>query len=57
MNTPSDVVGRVGAVLRAVSAHEPGGASTSGVARATGLARPTAHRLLTSLLAEGLVWA
>jgi DNA-binding IclR family transcriptional regulator len=49
------VVGRVGAVLRAVSAHEPAGGTTSAVARATGLARPTAHRLLTSLLGEGLV--
>jgi DNA-binding IclR family transcriptional regulator len=55
VDTPRDVVGRVGAVLRVVSAHEPGGASTSAVARATGLARPTAHRLLTSLLGEGLV--
>ena len=55
MDTPRDVVGRTGAVLRAVSAHEPGGASTSTVARATGLARPTAHRLLASLLTEGLV--
>jgi DNA-binding IclR family transcriptional regulator len=42
-------------VLKAVSAHEPGGASTSAVGRTAGLARPTAHRLLTSLLAEGLV--
>ena len=54
-DTPSDVVGRVGAVLRAVSAHEPEGATTSAVARVAGLARPTAHRLLTSLLHEGLV--
>lgn len=55
MNAPADVVGRVGAVLRAVSAHEPDGGTTSAVARTTGLARPTAHRLLTSLLGEGLV--
>ncbi|GAB3199959.1 IclR family transcriptional regulator [Nocardioides hungaricus] len=55
MDTPSDVVGRTGAVLRAVSAHEPTGATTSDIARRTGLARPTAHRLLTSLQAEGLV--
>jgi DNA-binding IclR family transcriptional regulator len=55
VNTPSDVVGRAGAVLRAVAAHEPGGATTTAVARETGLARPTAHRLLTSLLGEGLV--
>ncbi|MBZ5739054.1 IclR family transcriptional regulator [Nocardioides mangrovi] len=55
MDTPTDVVGRVGAVLRAVSAQEPAGATTSSVARAAGLARPTVHRLLTSLLGEGLV--
>lgn len=55
MDTPSDVVGRTGAVLRAVSAHEPDGATTSEIARRTGLARPTAHRLLGSLLGEGLV--
>lgn len=55
VNAPTDVIGRVGAVLRAVSAHEPGGTTTSAVGRAAGLARPTAHRLLTSLLAEGLV--
>jgi DNA-binding IclR family transcriptional regulator len=55
VDTPSDVVGRTGAVLRAVSAHEPTGATTSEVARRTGLARPTAHRLLSSLLGQGLV--
>ena len=54
MNTPNDLVGRVGTVLRAVAAQEPTGATTSGVARTTGLARPTVHRLLTSLLGEGL---
>ena len=55
MDAPNDVVGRTGAVLRAVSVREPGGATTSEVGRATGLARPTVHRLLTSLLGEGLV--
>lgn len=55
MNAPVDVVGRVGAVLRAVSAREPHGTTTSEVARATGLARPTTHRLLASLREEGLV--
>lgn len=54
MNTPVDVVGRVAALLRAVSAAEPRGAGTSEVARAAGLARPTAHRLLTSLAGSGL---
>jgi DNA-binding IclR family transcriptional regulator len=33
----------------------PHGVSTSAVATATGLARPTAHRLLASLAAEGFV--
>ncbi|GAB6986103.1 IclR family transcriptional regulator [Nocardioides pyridinolyticus] len=55
MDTPADVVGRAVAVLRAVSVQEPAGATTSEVARRSGLARPTAHRLLTSLLAEGVV--
>lgn len=55
MDSPKDVVGRVARVLRAVSAHEPDGGSTSGVARAAGLPRPTTHRLLVSLLADGLV--
>jgi DNA-binding IclR family transcriptional regulator len=55
VDTPNDVVGRVGAVLRVVSAHEPEGGTTSAIARAAGLARPTVHRLLASLLAEGLV--
>ncbi|MFT4286184.1 IclR family transcriptional regulator [Nocardioides sp.] len=49
------VVARVGAVLRAASQREPAGSTTSQVAQATGLARPTVHRLLTALLAEGLV--
>jgi DNA-binding IclR family transcriptional regulator len=49
------VVGRAGALLRAPAAAEPEGASTSEAARAAGLARPTAHRLLASLAGEGLV--
>lgn len=52
--TPGDVVGRVAALLRAVAAHEPQGARTSDLARAVGLARPTAHRLLTALADAGL---
>jgi DNA-binding IclR family transcriptional regulator len=55
VDTPSDLVGRIGVVLRAVAAHEPAGATTSAVARRSGLARPTTHRILTSLLGEGLV--
>jgi len=42
-------------VLRGVAAAEPGGATTSEVARTAGLARPTTHRLLGALLLEGLV--
>jgi len=55
VNTPASVVGRIGVVLRGVAAGEPGGATTSDVARVSGLARPTAHRLLGSLRSEGLV--
>ncbi|MFC5677999.1 IclR family transcriptional regulator [Aeromicrobium endophyticum] len=50
-----EVVSRVGALLRGISAHEPSGASTTEVARSVGMARPTAHRLLGSLAREGLV--
>ncbi|MFG1922857.1 IclR family transcriptional regulator [Cryptosporangium sp. NPDC048952] len=55
MNAPVDVLGRAATVLRALSAREPDGATTSELARETGLARPTAHRLLSALLGEGLV--
>ncbi|WOC11906.1 IclR family transcriptional regulator [Gordonia sp. MP11Mi] len=51
----SDVVSRVSALLRALSDPNAGGATTSSLARAAGLPRATAHRLLTSLSAEGLV--
>ncbi|MCL3818672.1 IclR family transcriptional regulator [Aeromicrobium wangtongii] len=51
----SGVVQRVGAVLRGLGSFEPGGASTTGLARHVGLARATTHRLLTSLQVEGLV--
>ena len=54
MDTPSDVVARVAAVLRALSVHEPGGATTSAAARTAGLPRPTVHRLLSSLEEAGL---
>ncbi|MCB0928383.1 MAG: IclR family transcriptional regulator [Mycolicibacterium insubricum] len=50
-----NVVGRAAAVLRAVAAAEPTGISTTDLARSAGLARPTAHRLLTALAAEDLV--
>ncbi|CUR60621.1 Bacterial transcriptional regulator family protein [metagenome] len=49
------LVGRVGAVLKAVAGQEPAGGTTSSVAQETRLPRPTVHRLLTSLQAEGLV--
>lgn len=49
------LVGRVAALLRAISSHEHDGVTTSDLARATDLARPTVHRLLTSLADEGLV--
>ena len=42
-------------VLRALSGCPDGGASTSELARASGLARPTTHRLLVALAGEGYV--
>lgn len=51
----SSVVARVGTLLRAVGACEPAGASTTEIAKAGGLARPTAHRLLMAMNSEGLV--
>lgn len=52
---PVHVTGRIAAVLRALSGFPDHGASTSEVARASGLARPTAHRLLAALAGEGYV--
>lgn len=51
----TQVIGRAAAVLRAVSGAMPRGLGTSALATSTGLSRPTAHRLLTSLAAEGFV--
>ena len=51
----SPVVARVAALLGAVSAAEPEGASTTELGRVAELARPTAHRLLTSLAEVGLI--
>jgi len=51
----AQVVSRVAQVLRVVSEHSDHGISTTEIARKTGLTRPTAHRLLTSLSAEGFV--
>jgi len=49
------VVGRVSAILRALSQSPIEGTTTSQVARLATLARPTAHRLLVSLGEEGFV--
>lgn len=49
------MVARVGALLRAVGTAEPKGASTTELATAAGLPRPTAHRLLAALVSEGLI--
>lgn len=49
------VVEKVGLLLRAIGGGGPAGLTTSAVARATGLSRPTAHRLLLSLMDEGLI--
>lgn len=50
----AQVVGRVAALLRLVG-RKPEGMSLAGLVRESGLTRPTAYRLLTSLAAEGLV--
>ncbi|MEU0465542.1 IclR family transcriptional regulator [Amycolatopsis sp. NPDC006131] len=52
---PAHLIGRAALVLRALSAAGEPGASTSDVSRLTGLARPTAHRLLAALADEGFV--
>ena len=49
------LLGRAGAVLRALSAANDSGGSTSELARTTELARPTVHRLLVALADEGYV--
>lgn len=55
MDSGPSVVNRIGSLLRALAAREPEGASTTQIATAVGLPRPTAHRLLSSLREEGLV--
>ncbi len=47
------MVGRLAAVLRAVSTSMPQGITTTQAAKQAGLPRPTVHRLLTALVAEG----
>jgi DNA-binding IclR family transcriptional regulator len=49
------VVEKVGLLLRAIGGAGPGGLTTAAAARSTGLSRPTAHRLLLSLMEEGLI--
>ncbi|MCU1479158.1 MAG: IclR family transcriptional regulator [Subtercola sp.] len=51
----AQVITRAGRVLRVVSEHSPDGITTAQVAEQAGLTRPTAHRLLTSLAAEGFL--
>ncbi|WP_296664577.1 IclR family transcriptional regulator [Demequina sp.] len=51
----AQVVARIGAVLRALSAQSGRPVPTARLATLAGLTRPTAHRLLTALAAEGLV--
>ncbi|MFD1824631.1 IclR family transcriptional regulator [Mumia zhuanghuii] len=55
MPESTQMVGRVSALLRALAATESDGLTTTEVARATGLPRPTVHRLLESLAEEGMV--
>jgi DNA-binding IclR family transcriptional regulator len=55
VDSGAGVVERVGAVLRALAAREPDGATTTGLAGATGLPRPTVHRLLSALREEGMI--
>lgn len=50
----TQLVGRVARLLRIVG-NRPAGASTARVVRESGLTRPTAHRILSSLAAEGLL--
>lgn len=51
----AQVVGRITAVLRTVSAAMPGGLGTTEIATRAALSRPTTHRLLTALAADGFV--
>ncbi|GAA4947585.1 IclR family transcriptional regulator [Actinoplanes utahensis] len=51
----SQLVSRVGAVLRRVSSSASDGATTADVAAATGLPRSTAQRVLAALAEEGFV--
>ncbi|MGD8195210.1 IclR family transcriptional regulator [Herbiconiux sp. P18] len=50
----AQLVSRVGRVIKTVSTY-PDGVTAAAVAHATGLTRPTTHRLLASLAAEGFL--
>lgn len=47
-------IGRAAAVLRALALRSQSGARMADIARETGLERPTAHRILQGLIAEGM---
>lgn len=51
----TQVVSRVATLLRIVARTGESGISLPGIVRASGLTRPTAHRLLAALAAEGLL--
>jgi DNA-binding IclR family transcriptional regulator len=51
----AQLVARVAAVLRVVSGAMPTGLGTTAIAHATGLSRPTVHRILNSLAGDGFV--
>lgn len=51
----TQVIARAAQLLRAAGAFLPAGASTTELATAAGLARPTAHRLLVTLAEQGLM--
>ena len=55
MSAPVGLVARVGLLLRTVAKFEPTGATTTQISETSALARPTTHRLLTSLAAQGLL--
>lgn len=49
------MIARASAILRAVGVARSAGATTTELAHNTGIPRPTVHRMLTTLAAEGLV--
>jgi DNA-binding IclR family transcriptional regulator len=51
----TQVVGRVALVLRVIARTGGAGLSLAGIVRASGLTRPTVHRLLKALAADGLL--